>query len=137
MQIRVYYEDTDTGGVVYYANYLKYFERARTEYLRGIGIDILDCMKENIFFTVVRAEIDYKYPARYGDLLEVETNLISLNKASFELENVIKKEESEKLIVQGSVKLVCLDEKWKMRRLPDEFMAKLLPYCKKIIIKRI
>lgn len=125
MQIRIYYEDTDTGGVVYYANYLKYFERARTEYLREIGIDVLEYMKKNIFFTVVKAEVNYKYPARYGDLLEVETNLVSLSKAAFELENIIKNKEDGKLIVKGKVKMVCLNEKWKLKKLSEDFVIKL------------
>ncbi|MCK5533624.1 YbgC/FadM family acyl-CoA thioesterase [bacterium] len=125
MQIRIYYEDTDTGGVVYYANYLKYFERARTEYLREIGIDVLEYMEKNIFFTVVKAEVNYKYPARYGDLLEVETNLVSLSKAAFELENIIKNKEDGKLIVKGKVKMVCLNEKWKLKKLSEDFVIKL------------
>lgn len=125
MQIRVYYEDTDAGGVVYYANYLRYFERARTEYLRQIGINILDYIEKNIFFTVVRVEADYKFPARYGDLLEVKTDLITLNRASFELKNVVENARNGNILVCGMVRIVCLNEKRKPRKLPEEFVAKL------------
>ncbi len=66
MEIRIYYEDTDCGGVVYYANYLKYFERARTDYLEQRGLSVAQLMKEGTVFMVVHAEINYKSPARYG-----------------------------------------------------------------------
>ena len=67
MEIRIYYEDTDCGGVVYYANYLKYFERARTQYLEERGLSVAGLMNEGTVFVVVHAEVDYRSPARYGD----------------------------------------------------------------------
>ncbi len=130
MQLKVYYEDTDAGGVVYYANYLKYFERARTEYLLNLGIDILYYIRKNILFTVVKVMVDYKSPARYGDLLEVGTELITLSKASFELRNIVKNAKNGNLLVCGVVEMACLNEKGKPGRLPEEFAAKLSKYCK-------
>ena len=73
MDIRIYYEDTDCGQVVYYANYLRIFERARTEYLRGLGVDVAHWMDEGLLFTVTHAEVDYHAPARYGDVIHVRT----------------------------------------------------------------
>ena len=69
MEIRIYYEDTDCGGVVYYANYLKYFERARTHYLEARGVSVAEMLKGGIQFMVVRADIEYRSPGRYGDRL--------------------------------------------------------------------
>ena len=75
---RVYYEDTDAGGVVYYANYLKFLERARTEWLRALGFDQRDLMREaGILFAVRRVEIDYLLPARFDDELEVEAAILT------------------------------------------------------------
>ena len=86
MDIRVYYEDTDCGGVVYYANYLKYFERARTEYMELRGIFIPDCLKLGFFFVVAHQDIDYKSPAFYADILNVETRVSKVSSASFRQE---------------------------------------------------
>ncbi|MDH4251480.1 MAG: YbgC/FadM family acyl-CoA thioesterase, partial [Nitrospira sp.] len=69
MDIRVYYEDTDCGGVVYYANYLKYFERARTHYLEDRGLSVAGLMAEGTVFVVVHTEVHYRLPARYGETL--------------------------------------------------------------------
>ncbi|WP_455244354.1 YbgC/FadM family acyl-CoA thioesterase, partial [Petrachloros mirabilis] len=66
MDVKIYYEDTDCGGVVYYANYLKYFERARTHYLEERGLSVARLLEEGRAFVVVRAELDYRTPARYG-----------------------------------------------------------------------
>ena len=73
MDVHIYYEDTDCGGVVYYANYLKYFERARTQYLEERGLSVAGLMKEGRVFVVVHAEVDYLAPARYGETLQIQT----------------------------------------------------------------
>lgn len=80
--IRVYYEDTDAGGVVYHSNYLKFFERARTECLRQAGFSQQQLLAEQLAFVVTRVEIDYKYPAKLDDLLNVETEIVELKRAS-------------------------------------------------------
>ena len=76
MEVRIYYEDTDCGGVVYYGNYLKYFERARTQYLEERGLSVAELMKEGTVFVVVHAEVDYRSPARYGDRLRPDGSLL-------------------------------------------------------------
>lgn len=73
--LRIYYEDTDCGGVVYYANYLKYFERARTHCLEARGVAVSAQLQEGTQFVVVHAELDCRSPARYGDVLTIETTL--------------------------------------------------------------
>ena len=83
MEVRVYYEDTDCGGVVYYASYLRYFERARTELLRSVDIDIGNLAEKGILFIVSRAEIDYLFPARYGEILRIESTVSQIKNASF------------------------------------------------------
>lgn len=80
--IRVYYENTDAGGVVYHAQYLHFFERARTEALRQLGFSQQQLLQQNLAFVVKKIDIDYRLPARLDDLLTVETQVIELKKAS-------------------------------------------------------
>ena len=82
MEAKIYYEDTDCGGVVYYANYLRYMERARTEYLASKGYSVKKLMDEGTIFMVLRVEIDYKSPARYGDAIENETWVRDMTRAN-------------------------------------------------------
>ena len=83
MQVRVYYEDTDFGGVVYYANYLKYMERARTEFLRGLGCDQSELLtRERRQFVVKSANIDFVSPARFDDVLSVTAEVKKIRRAS-------------------------------------------------------
>ena len=82
MDIRIYYEDTDCGGVVYYANYLRYFERARTELLEARGIFVKECVPKGFFFVVAHQDIDYKSPAFYADVLNIETRISKISSAS-------------------------------------------------------
>ncbi|MBN2830865.1 MAG: acyl-CoA thioesterase [Candidatus Omnitrophica bacterium] len=78
MKIKIYYHRTDCGGPVYYANYLKFFEEARTEYFMQRGFSIKDLANSGTMFIVARQEVDYKLPAVYGDLLEISTTLAVL-----------------------------------------------------------
>jgi acyl-CoA thioester hydrolase len=105
MEVRIYYEDTDCGGVVYYGNYLKYFERARTQYLEERGLSVSGLMKEGTTFVVVHAEVDYRSPARYGDRLIVETVVSEMTAASFTFSHVIRERESRRVVVEGSARL--------------------------------
>jgi acyl-CoA thioester hydrolase len=91
-QVRVYYEDVDVGGVVYYANYLRYFERARSEWLRGLGMNQERLAKvEGIGFVVARAEIDFRSGARLDDLLEVTVKVVEKKKTYFWLEQEVRR----------------------------------------------
>lgn len=120
MEIRVYYEDTDCGGIVYYANYLKYFERARTEYFRERGIEIASYARAGILFVVAHVEVDYRLPARYNDLLEIETEVADFSRASLTFSHIIGRRETDEIVVEGWARLVCIDEQGKPRRLPEE-----------------
>mgnify|MGYP001772860925 CR=1 FL=1 len=119
IEVKVYYEDTDAGGVVYYANYLKYFERARTEFLESLGIKISKLAQEGINFVVVRTEIDYVSSAKLGDILEVETQIIELKKVSLTFGYNIFRKEDEKLLVKGITKLACVDNNFKLIKIPE------------------
>lgn len=123
MEIRIYYEDTDCGGVVYYGNYLKYFERARTEYLEERGLSITGLMKEGTVFVVVHAEVDYRSPARYGDRLVIETVVSDMTAASFTFSHVIREQESQRVVVEGLARLAATDGNGKVKRLDKAIIA--------------
>ncbi len=119
MEIKVYYNDTDAGGVVYYANYLRYFEIARTEYVSEKGVSIFDYHTRGIVFTVIKVEIEYRSPARYGDILAVSTKVEDVSGASFELSHIIRNKIDKRLIVEGRTRLACINDKGRPMRLPD------------------
>ena len=121
LSVRIYYEDTDCGGVVYYANYLRYFERARTEYLRERGVDLGTWGEKGLYFVVSRVEIVYKAPARYSDLLEIETAVTDLSKASLTFSHAVR-DQNGRLIADSTVVLVCVSQS-RPRRIPDEIAS--------------
>lgn len=125
MDIRIYYEDTDCGGVVYYANYLKYFERARTQYLEERGLSVLGLMNEGTVFVVVHAEVDYRSPARYGDRLIVETIVSDMTTASLTFSHVIRERESRRVVVEGAARLAAVNRSGKVKRLDKALVAAL------------
>jgi acyl-CoA thioester hydrolase len=125
MQIRIYYEDTDCGGVVYYANYLKYFERGRTAYLETRGLSVAGLRDQGTQFMVVHAELDYRSPARYGDTLTIDTNLAAVGQASITFAHVLREQTSGRLVVRGSAKLVTVNGDLKMKRLDKPTLAAL------------
>jgi len=109
--IRIYYEDTDLMGVVYYANYLKFFERARTEFLRTKGVEQSTLIEQDaVMFAVRQAKVDYLKPALFEDLLEVETEIIKQKGASFTFQQTICRAESKhEIICKATIKVACLD----------------------------
>jgi acyl-CoA thioester hydrolase len=125
MLIRIYYEDTDCGGIVYYANYLKYFERARTQYLEERGLSVVWLMKEGTVFVVVHAEVDYRSPAHYGDRLSIETVVSDISAASFTFSHVIRERESQRVVVEGSARLAATDGDGKVKRLDKALVTVL------------
>jgi len=125
MEIRIYYEDTDCGGVVYYGNYLKYFERARTQYLEERGLSVARLMKEGTVFVVVHADVDYRSPARYDDRLSIETVVSDMTAASFTFSHVIRERESQRVVVEGSARLAATDGNGKVKRL-DKALVNVL-----------
>jgi acyl-CoA thioester hydrolase len=116
---RVYYEDTDAGGIVYHANYLKFAERGRTEYLRAIGWDRRRVEKEfGIGFIVRHAEIDYKAPAKLDDLLTVKTSVASIGNTSMTLQQDIWRD--DKLLAAMKVTVVAVNAEGKPVRFPSQ-----------------
>lgn len=122
--IRVYYEDTDLAGIVYYANYLKFIERGRSEWVRARGVDQGRLKAETgIVFAVRKVDADYLRPARFDDLLTATTELRALGGARIDLwQTVLRGEET---LFTAAVTLVCLGEDGRAARLPPEIRALL------------
>jgi len=125
MEIRIYYEDTDCGGVVYYANYLKYFERARTQYLEMRGYSVAALMKQGIIFVVVHAEVDYCSPSRYGETLVIETEVGDVTGAALTFSHIVREKVSGRVVVKGSARLAATDGNGKVKRLDGVMVAAL------------
>jgi acyl-CoA thioester hydrolase len=125
MEIKIYYEDTDCGGVVYYANYLRYMERARTEYMTSRGASVKALMDQGYLFVIARAEVDYRSSAHYGDTLVVETWVSEISAATLLFEHTMKEKTSGKLITECKAKAVCVDSSGKPKRIPREIADKL------------
>ncbi|MCH8096503.1 MAG: tol-pal system-associated acyl-CoA thioesterase [Proteobacteria bacterium] len=120
--LRVYYEDTDAGGVVYYANYLKFAERARTEMLRDLGVDPpAPAAREGVAFAVSRLEVDYLAPARLDDELTVQTRIIKLFAATLEAEQIISRGATE--CARLIVRLACVNRAGRPVRLPERILT--------------
>ena len=123
--VRVYYEDTDAAGIVYYANYLKFAERARTEALRLAGIDQSDLLEgDKIGFVVRRCVVDFLKPARLDDLLTIETELNDISKASAMMHQTVRRGKDK--LVTLEVKLAVVDDSGKPVRLPGEVHKALI-----------
>ena len=106
-QLRVYYEDTDAGGIVYYANYLKFFERARTEWLRKLGINQSTYLEQNLGFVVRKVEMYNLASARLDDQLVVSSTITEIKRASFIFEQVITC--NNKLLCKAKVRIACVN----------------------------
>jgi acyl-CoA thioester hydrolase len=120
MELRIYYEDTDAAGVVYHANYLKFFERARTEYFRQRGLNVAELAASGFVFPVVRMEIDFRMPARHDDLVYVETIPAQISGSSFCMQQQLTRKPDGSLLVNALVTLACVGSERKARRIPIE-----------------
>jgi acyl-CoA thioester hydrolase len=122
--VRVYYEDTDVGQVVYHANYIKYMERARTEWLRSLSVDQSILIEQNIAFAVVNIGIDYIKPARFNDELVVSSDVVKVGRASIVFEQEIRLQSNpESLLCKAIVKVACVSmPEIKSRALPQELL---------------
>jgi acyl-CoA thioester hydrolase len=118
IKVKVYYEDTDCLGVVYYANYLKYYERGRTEYINELGKPIAEWNAEGANFAVFKMDITWFKPARLGDEIDVVT--VVEPGTPFRMRMSQKLLRGEELINEANVQLVCLDERMELREFPDE-----------------
>ncbi len=126
-KIKVYYEDTDSGGVVYYANYLKYLERARTEALFSIGFSNKKVQNQfNSLIIVKSCNIEYKKPANLEDILTVRSFVKSITKTSFFMNQIITKD--NETIVESQIHLVFVNIEGKPVKIPNEIYSKFKPY---------
>ena len=129
--VRVYYEDTDAGGVVYHTNYLKFMERARSEWLRELGIEQFDAStqtgennRSGVVFVVKSVLVDYLKPARFNEVLEIHSELVKLGKASMDFHQQIKR--AEDILTTAIVKVACLSVRtFKPVALPDNLVKKI------------
>lgn len=127
VEIKIYYEDTDCGGVVYYANYLKYFERARTNHLESLGIDLkqLQLAEEKRFFVVTSAQVDYHAPAHYGDILLVESRVEDVRGASLSFVHKVTGKAGGRKLVTGRVKLASVGADSRVLRFSSHMAERL------------
>ena len=125
--IRVYYEDTDAGGVVYHANYLNYYERARTEWLRAKGFEQDELRdEEKLIFAVRRVSIDYDLPARFNDELEVISNIEEIKTTRMYFQQQIFKTDGTR-INTATVEVVAIhSESFKATRIPDHILQEII-----------
>ncbi len=125
--VRVYYEDTDAGGVVYYANYLKFMERARTEWLRSFGFEQDRLLQQyGIIFAVRSVQLGYHHPARFNDALEVSSSLLEKGRASLTFLQEVKRQESSVLLCSGKAKIACVDmQAMRPVPIPKELLAEI------------
>ena len=117
-KVKIYYEDTDAGGVVYYANYLKYLERARSEAIYSLGLTNNNLQKDHDSLIIVKScNIEYKKPAKFEDELDIISSILSKTKTSFTMLQIIKK--NEEIISEATVQLVTVNKEGKPIKIPE------------------
>ena len=117
-KFKIYYEDTDAGGIVYHANYLKYFERARSESIYSLGLTNTNLQKDHDTLIIVKScNIEYKKPAKFEDELEIISSILSKTKTSFTMLQIIKK--NEEIISEATVQLVTVNKEGKPIKIPE------------------
>lgn len=133
LPVRVYYEDTDAGGVVYHSNYINFMERSRTEWLRSLGFEQDTLIQEwRIAFVVRSLQVDYLKPARFNDLLYVEASVGELGRTSVQFKHHISRKTADghEDLFTGSVHVVCIDiDRFRPTAIPTELREKL--YCER------
>lgn len=126
--VRVYYEDTDAGGVVYYANYLRFMERARTEWLRALGFEQDALREQGYLFAVKNVAIDYRLPAKFNNQLEVTSRISGLGRASITFTQQVVRQQA--CLADASIVVVCLDAAlFRPKALPDQLKKELQRVC--------
>ncbi|NLE65170.1 MAG: YbgC/FadM family acyl-CoA thioesterase [Elusimicrobia bacterium] len=125
MERQIYYHDTDAGGVVYYANYLKYMEEARTDYLLARGVRITDLIARGILFAVRSCSLDYRAPARYGDVVLCDAVIEKLTGARVFFRQKVVNKVSGDLLVEADVVLACLGERFRPCPIPTDIKERL------------
>ena len=125
--VRVYIEDTDAGGIVYYANYLRFMERARTECIRNLGFPRIETIDKNSQFVVHRVALTYHRPARLDDALVVTANIVRLGRTFMVFEQKVMHTVKEDLLVEGEVVVACIEKyDFKAKKLPVNLLDAIL-----------
>ena len=125
MKTKVYYADTDAGGVVYYANYLRWMEMARCDLVEQLGTSVAEFAEQGYIFAVARVEIDYHVPARLGDELEIETTVQQVRRVRFTMQQrAVRCADAERL-TSAQVRLACVDPRGRLRALPESLATAL------------
>lgn len=126
MEKRIFYHDTDAGGIVYYGNYLKYLEEARTEFLENKGLSVAIFRNRGLIYAVRKCSITYRSPARYGDILICDARLKEITAAQLIFDQFVHEKETRRLVVEAEVTLACLNKDFKPVQIPDDLKAQLL-----------
>jgi len=124
MKQQIYYHHTDCGGVVYYANYLSFFEEARTEFFVERGIFMKEILKAGTGFVVARQEVDYKAPAVYGDILDIKASVSEASGVKIIFEQEVYNQ-NKQLLTKGKTIMVCVDNNLRPKAIPEELRAKI------------
>ena len=123
-KIKVYYEDTDAGNVVYYANYLKFLERARTEMISSIGLSNKKLIDEHGIYIIVKScNIEYKKPVMLEDLIEINSYVKSVTRSTITMDQIIKKDEN--IVTESEIVLITVNKSGKPVKIPDVLENKL------------
>jgi acyl-CoA thioester hydrolase len=125
IEAKIYYEDTDCGNVVYYANYLKYMERGRTEFLADHGFSVSKLASQGTAFVVARVEIDYRSSARLGETIIIRTSIAEMTRTSLLFYTAMLDKATGRIIAEATARLVCVDAHGKIKRIPQEIVEKI------------
>ena len=125
MEKRIYYHDTDAGGIVYYGRYLNYLEEARTEYLEKKGLSVQIFHDRGMIYAVRKCTITYRSPARYGDTVVCDAKLQKMTAAQIIFDQTIHDKKGGRLIVEAEVALACLNREFKPTQIPEDLKARL------------
>ncbi len=123
---RIYYQDTDAGGVVYFANYLKLFEKSWFEYLLSIGINLPEWEQNDTYIIIKTAFLDLMEKLQYGDVVQIDSSLKEVKHAYFIMAHTVSKD--GKVTTKGETKIVCINKAGRPKRMPEDFRAKLLAH---------
>ena len=125
MEKRIYYHDTDAGGIVYYGQYLCYLEEARTEFLEKRNLSVEEFKERGFFYVGRQCNVTYRSPARYGDTLLCEAKLKKMGASQLVFDQTVHDKKDERLIIEAEVSLVCLNKEFRPTPIPDDLREKL------------
>jgi acyl-CoA thioester hydrolase len=125
MERQIYYHDTDAGGVVYYANYLKFMEEARTEFFERKGFSVENLRSRQFLYAVRKCSLTYKSPARYGDIIMCDAKLKETTAVQFVFDQTVTEKKTNRVLVEAEVTLVSLNNDFKPVIIPDDIKEKI------------